>query len=93
MPVVLLLCAVSAGNAQPASCTYRLGFATLHALIPDAVGGCLDDEFHDPVSGSGLQHTANDGLLVWHRSDNVTAFTHGSVSWVNAPVGTAATLQ
>ena len=27
------------------------------------------------------------GLLVWRKSDNFTAFTNGSQTWVNGPLG------
>jgi hypothetical protein len=63
-----------------------LGFATLHDLIPDVVGTCVDDEFHDPQTGDALQHTTA-GLLAWRKSDNWTAYTDGSQSWVNGPLG------
>ena len=75
----------STASAQPA-CTFLLGFAILHDLIPDVVGECVDDEYHDPQTGDALQQTTN-GLLVWRKSDNWTAFTNGSQSWVNGPLG------
>jgi hypothetical protein len=88
--VLVALCVgLSAGAsayAQPPACTFMLGFATLHDLIPDTVGNCLDNEFHDPQTGDALQHTTN-GLMVWRKSDNWTAFTHGFQSWVNGPLG------
>ena len=37
-------------------------------------------------TGDALQQTTN-GLLVWRKSDNWTAFTDGSQSWVNGPLG------
>ncbi len=77
---------VHAVIAQTTPCTFVLGFATLHDLIPDVVGTCLDNEFHDPQTGDTLQHTTN-GLLVWRKSDNWTAFTDGFRSWVNGPLG------
>src|SRR5258708_28132303 len=73
-------------SAQSAACSFTLGFATLHDLIPDVVGNCVDNEFHDPQTGDALQHTTN-GLLVWRKSDNWTAFTDGFQSWVNGPLG------
>ena len=72
-------------HAQP-TCQFTLGFAQLHDLIPDFVGQCVDDEVHDPTTGDALQRTTN-GLLVWRTSDNWTAFTDGSQSWVNGPLG------
>src|SRR6266567_625757 len=85
--VALALCLVPATvSAQSAACSFTLGFATLHDLIPDVVGSCVDNEFHDPQTGDALQHTTS-GLWVWRKSDNWTAFTDGSQSWVNGPLG------
>ncbi len=67
-------------------CRFVLGFQTLHDLIPATVGPCLDDEQHNPTNGDALQHSAN-GLLVWRKADNFTAFTDGYTSWVNGPYG------
>jgi hypothetical protein len=72
------------GAALP-PCHFQLGFATLQALIPAAVGDCLDDEAYS-ANGDSLQHTSN-GLLVWRKSDNFTAFTDGYYTWVNGPTG------
>jgi hypothetical protein len=72
--------------AQPAGCQFTLGFATLHSLIPAVVGGCLEDAHYAGDTGDGLQQTTN-GLLVWRKSDNWTAFTDGNRSWVNGPLG------
>jgi hypothetical protein len=86
LALVVSLVLVRPARAQTAGCSFTLGFATLHDLIPDAVGTCVDNEFHDPQSGDALQHTTN-GLLVWRKSDNWTAFTDGFQSWVNGPLG------
>jgi len=72
-------------QASP-TCAFVLGFATLHGLIPSVVGGCVDNEQHNPSNGDALQHSAG-GLLVWRKADNFTAFTDGSHSWVNGPNG------
>ncbi len=75
--------------AQPASaqsCQFVLGFATLHGLIPQIVGDCLENEHHNAVNGDGLQMTTH-GLLVWRKADNFTAFTDGFRTWVNGPFG------
>lgn len=74
----------SGGDTAP-PCHFQLGFATLQALIPAAVGTCLDAEAYG-ANGDSLQHTTN-GLLVWRKADNVTAFTDGYYSWVNGPNG------
>jgi hypothetical protein len=63
-----------------------LGFATMHDLLSQPVGQCLEDEHHNAVNGDGLQATAG-GLLVWRKADNWTAFTDGYRTWVNGPNG------
>ena len=68
------------------TCTFQLGFATIDGMIPQVVGTCLENEQHNPANGDALQHTTN-GLLVWRKSDNFTAFTDGYHSWVNGPDG------
>jgi len=68
------------------SCSFVLGFKAIHDLIPEVVGNCLEDQRTDPENGDVLQQTTN-GLLVWHRADNWTAFTDGSTTWVNGPAG------
>lgn len=73
-------------QAQGSDCQYVLGFATLHNLIPGIIGQCLENEHHNPVNGDGLQMSVN-GLLVWRKSDNWTAFTDGYRTWVNGPFG------
>lgn len=67
-------------------CSYVLGFAALHAMIPIQVGACQDNEQHIPTNGDAVQQTTG-GLLVWRRSDNWTAFTDGYHTWVNGPNG------
>jgi hypothetical protein len=76
----------SAAQGQFAPCTYQLGFADLHSLIPDIVGECAEDQHTDLPTGDALQRTSR-GLLVWRKADNWTAFTDGSQSWVNGPLG------
>jgi hypothetical protein len=71
-----------------ASCSFVLGFATLHELAsPQLVGSCLEDEHHGPT-GDALQQTMH-GLLVWRKADNWTAFTDGAHTWINGPAGLA----
>ncbi len=50
------------------------------------LGTCFDKESTALPPGDALQHTTN-GLLVWRKSDNWTAFTDGSQTWVNGPLG------
>src|SRR5207248_3304588 len=80
-----LLLAPAQGTAQP-TCTFTLGFETLHDQIPGIVGDCIEDEHHNPENGDGLQQTTG-GLLVWRKPDNWTAFTNGSTTWINGPEG------
>ena len=68
------------------SCHFKLGFLALHDLIPELVGGCVTDEYHNSANGDGLQQTTG-GLLVWRKADNWTAFTDGNQTWVNGPFG------
>jgi len=70
---------------QAASCRFVLGFKTLHDLIPSIVGACVDNESHT-ANGDAVQHTTN-GLLVWRKMDNYTAFTNGYRTWINGPFG------
>ena len=88
MVALALLATPSALAAAPASsaCTYVLGFRTLHDLIPQVVGDCVTDEYHNPLNGDGLQQSVS-GLLVWRKADNWTAFTDGSTTWINGPFG------
>jgi Protein of unknown function (DUF4232) len=68
------------------SCRFVLGFAALHDAIPDTVGSCVEDEQYNPSNGDGLQTTTN-GLLVWRKSDNWTAFTTGTETYISGPLG------
>ncbi len=76
-------------NAQ--GCQFVFGFATLHDLIPSVVGPCIANETHDQA-GNGYQQTAN-GLLMWRKADNWTAFTNGARTWVNGPQGVQSRLS
>jgi hypothetical protein len=84
--VAMLAAGLPAVPAQAQNCQFVLGFATLHSLIPPIVGSCVTNEQHNPANGDGLQLTTN-GLLVWRKSDNFTAFTDGYHTWVNGPFG------
>ena len=72
--------------AATADCKFVLGFKALHAVIPDTVGACLENEQHHPGKGVTLQRTTN-GLLVWQKASNHTAFTDGHRTWVSGPLG------
>jgi hypothetical protein len=71
--------------AQP-SCSFNLGFKALRDQIPQIVGDCLENERFNPANGNAEQRTTG-GLLVWRKADNWTAFTNGSLTWVNGPFG------
>src|SRR4051812_11270409 len=72
-------------SPAPAPCTYTLGFEALHGLIAEIVGDCASDVAYG-ANGDALQATTN-GLLVWRKADNRTAFTDGSTTWINGPHG------
>lgn len=76
---------VNSVPSASAPCHFQLGFAALQALLPSIVGACLDDESYS-ANGDSVQHTTN-GLLVWRKAENGTAFTDGYYSWVNGPNG------
>jgi hypothetical protein len=86
-----VLLGVAELRAEPvqaqATCRFVLGFGTLRELAsPLLVGGCLEDEHHNPSNGDALQVTSG-GLLVWRKADNWTAFTNGAETWINGPLG------
>ncbi|HLG68885.1 MAG TPA: hypothetical protein VK009_00520 [Chloroflexota bacterium] len=88
----LLLGAVAPAFAQsapsaPASsgCQFVLGFKTLHDLDASDVGDCVDNQA-TVSNGDAQQHTTN-GLMVWRKADNWTAFTNGYMTWINGPDG------
>jgi hypothetical protein len=72
------------------NCDFTLGFRTLRDLIVaqhgDIVGACRENEWHNAENGDGLQQTTG-GLMVWRKADNWTAFTNGSITWINGPFG------
>jgi len=68
-------------------CQFTLGFASLRQASGEAVvGACLANERFNVANGNAEQPTTN-GLLVWRKSDNWTAFTDGYRTWINGPVG------
>jgi len=79
--------------AQTAStpCQFVLGFKTLHDLDPADVGDCTENQSPQP-NGDAQQHTTN-GLMVWRKADNWTAFTNGYMTWINGPSGLASRLN
>ena len=89
--LIALLLPATSTPASAASCSFVLGFKTLHDLIPQQVGDCLDNETYG-ANGDSLQHTTG-GLLVWRKADNWTAFTDGYHTWINGPYGLAERLN
>ena len=88
LPLVFALVALllSARPLIAQDCSFVLGFAALRDMIPDVVGGCLENERHDPRTGVTRQATAN-GRLIWRKADNWTGFSDGRHTWVNGPAG------
>src|SRR3954447_20017622 len=80
-----ILAAPRGALALPAPCTFTLGFQALHDRIPTIVGDCTADAAYG-ATGDALQPTTH-GLLVWRKTDNWTAFTDGSTTWINGPYG------
>ena len=81
---VALLLPYQLASAQ--TCGFVLGFAGLHDQIPGIVGDCTENVHYDGVTGDGLQATTN-GLMVWRKNDNLTAFTDGFQTWLDGPFG------
>ena len=88
--VAWIISASIPASAEASNCQFVLGFKTLHDLIPNIVGNCLDNEQYAP-SGDGLQDTTGPtgkgGLLVWQKSSNLTSFTDGYHTWILGPNG------
>lgn len=89
--IVSLFTASSAFAQSAPGCRFILGFATLHSLDPADIGDCTDNQAF-AANGDALQHTTN-GLLVWRKLDNWTAFTNGYQTWINGPSGLAERLN
>jgi uncharacterized protein YkwD len=88
---VLLALTVTVANplslnaSAPSDCQFMLGFKTLHDLDPADVGNCTGNQVWH-ANGDASQPTTR-GMLVWRKSDNFTAFTNGTNSWVLGPFG------
>ncbi len=82
--MVAVLAVAGSAGAQEAP-EFRFGFQTFAGLVPDVVGQPLENERHDLI-GNGFQQTTN-GLLVWHKLDNVVDFTNGFLTFILAPQG------
>jgi hypothetical protein len=89
--IALLLAMRPGAVGAQAGCEFKLGFRALRDRIPDRVGDCLENEWHNSANGNTEQrttaHHGNGGLLVWRKADNWTAFTDGHHTWVAGPFG------
>ena len=83
---------------------FVLGFKLIADQIPNIVGNPVENEWFDVRNGNSIQRTINpkkltpaglprDGMMVWRKSDNWTAFTDGYMTWVNGPYGLQARLN
>jgi hypothetical protein len=89
LALLLTLVSLVPVQTQPAfaqACSFSLGFKALRDQIPAIVGDCLENESFNPANGNAEQRTTG-GLLVWRKADNWTAFTNGSITWLNGPFG------
>lgn len=77
-------------SAQPAP-VFKLGFLDMAQQIPTSVGTPLENEHYAP-NGDSLQQTTK-GLMVWRKYDNWTAFTNGTMTFINGPLGLQARLN
>ena len=74
-----------AAEAVPSAPRFNMGFKGTADQIPYIVGQPLEDEHYQP-NGDSAQGTTQ-GLMVWRKADNWTAFTTGSRTWVNGVNG------
>ena len=85
-----VLVVVSTTAAHAATCQFTGGFQTIHDLVPNVVGNCLDNEYYTSA-GNGYQHTTGPtgkgGLLVWNKATNIASYTDGYRTWVLGPFG------
>ena len=84
--LVQLWMGIPSAIAQAPPCEFKLGFKLIADQMPVEVGGCLENEHYNPLNRDSLHRTTN-GLLVWRKLDNFTAFTDGYHTWVNGPFG------
>jgi hypothetical protein len=79
-------------QAVPGQFVFKLGFKLLADRVPHVVGQPVENEWHNPENGDGLQRTTT-GLMVWRKADNWTAFTNGHTTWINGPYGVQSRLN
>ncbi len=85
LALAVAVCSVPIPASAQAGPTFKLGFKALADLVPNVVGQPLENE-HWAANGDSLQRTTN-GLMVWRKADNWTAFTNGHTTWINGPQG------
>src|SRR5690349_15961837 len=73
-------------NQTAPRCWFQPDMRILRAEISDVVGDCLENQHYNPENGDTLQRTTH-GLMVWRRSDRITAFTDGARTWAHGPNG------
>lgn len=86
---------VAPSPQPPGSCAFILGFQFLRDRIVEAegdiIGQCLENEWHNPENGDGLQRTSGrgdaTGMFAWRKADNWTAYTDGYTTWLWGPCG------
>ena len=83
--VQFLFLILACGPAATPKAEFRMGFAALATQIPAQVGQPIEAERY-AANGDSQQRTSQ-GLMVWRKADNWTAFTNGSRTWVNGPDG------
>ena len=66
--------------ASAAGCSFSYGFAALHTMIPNQVGGCLGDP--SILSDGNTVQPTSGGLMAYNPADNLPEFTNGSITWV-----------
>jgi hypothetical protein len=76
---------VGVSLASAAGCSFSGGFATLDAMIPNTVGGCLGNP-STLSNGNTVQQTTV-GLMAFNPADSVPEFTDGNTTWVLGPDG------
>lgn len=70
----------------PSRCWFKVEMRLLRAAISDTVGECIENERTNPENGDTLQRTTG-GLMVWRKTDRITAFTDGNRTWALGPRG------
>jgi hypothetical protein len=65
-------------------CEFIGGFKEIHDQIPDIIGDCINNEYHNSTNNDGFQDTISGGRrghLFWNSGENTTSFTDGTNTW------------